>query len=299
MSPGGPRAGGAGFLERELRSALGDPALRLTGVDAVGGGCIHNAVRLGTTRGEWFAKWNEDCAPDLFLAEAAGLRALRAAGSGLRVPEVLVALAPAGDRPACIVMEYLPPSSGRGDPAALGRGLAKLHALPQPAFGFPVTTYCGPTAQDNRPCDSWAAFYAERRLRPLALRLEAEGRLGRSERALVERLADRLPSLLAHEARPALIHGDLWSGNVLATADSPAIVDPACAACDPEMEFGISTLFGGFSERFFAAYEEAFPLPAGWRERNPLYQLYHLLNHHLIFGGHYGAEALAVARRYA
>ena len=65
------------------------------------------------------------------------------------------------------------------------------------------------------------------------------------------------------------------------------------------MEFGISTLFGGFSERFFAAYEEASALPAGWRERNPLYQLYHLLNHHLIFGGHYGAEALAVARRYA
>ena len=112
-------------------------------------------------------------------------------------------------------------------------------------------------------------------------------------------MADRLPELLAHEARPALIHGDLWSGNVLATARGPALVDPACAACDREMELGITTLFGGFSERFFDAYEEALPLPGGWRDRNPLYQLYHLLNHHLIFGGHYGRQALALARRYA
>ena len=79
----------------------------------------------------------------------------------------------------------------------------------------------------------------------------------------------------------------------------PGLVDPACAACDRELEFGITTLFGGFSERFFAAYHEALPLAPEWRERNALYQLYHLLNHHLIFGGHYGASALAIARRYA
>ena len=97
---------------------------------------------------------------------------------------------------------------------------------------------------------------------------------------------------------PSLIHGDLWSGNVLHTVRGPALVDPACAYADREMEFGITTLFGGFSDRFFAAYEEAWPLPGGWRERNPLYQLYHLLNHFLIFGGAYGVEALSLARRY-
>ena len=110
---------------------------------------------------------------------------------------------------------------------------------------------------------------------------------------------ERLPALLAHAPRPALIHGDLWSGNVLGTSRGPALVDPACAACDREMEFGITTLFGGFSERFWDAYHEALPLPSGWRERNGLYQLYHLLNHYLIFGGHYGREALSLARRYA
>ena len=297
MSSSGSRAGAAGFLENELRLALGDPGLRILGVEPVGGGCIHHAVRVRTTRGEWFAKWNDDCAADLFLSEARGLRALRAAGSALAIPEVLTALAPAEDRPACIVMEYLVP--GACDEAALGRGLAAIHAQAADAFGFPVTTYCGPTPQDNRPSPSWAEFYAERRLAPLGRRLDDAGRIGSDERRVLERVISRLPALLGHEPGPALIHGDLWSGNVLGTSRGPALVDPACAACDREMEFGITTLFGGFSERFFSAYDEALPLPHGWRERNGLYQLYHLLNHHLIFGGHYGREALALARRYA
>jgi fructosamine-3-kinase len=300
VSASGPRPGPGAFLEGELRKAQGDAALRVLELQPVAGGCIHHAARVRTTRGDWFAKWNHDCAPELFLSEAQGLRALREAGSDLAIPEVLVALTPADARPACIVMEYLEPRAGAaGDQAALGRGLAAIHARPRDVFGFPVTSYCGPTPQDNRASPSWAEFYAERRLRPLSRRLEEEGRIGPSERNVLDRLSERLGSLLAHEARPALIHGDLWSGNVLATTRGPALVDPASAACDREMEFGITTLFGGFSERFFAGYHEALPLRAGWRERNPLYQLYHLLNHHLIFGGHYGREALSVARRYA
>ena len=300
MTARAARAGPADFLEGVLRRALGDAALAVLEVERVGGGCIHHAVRVRTTRGDWFAKWNDDCAPDLFPGEAEGLRALRKAASGLAIPEVLVALPPGELHPACIVMEYLPPGAGTGgDDVRLGRGLAAIHARPAPAFGFPVTTYCGSTPQDNRESPTWPAFYAERRILALARRLEQEERIDPGERGLLERLADRLPELLAHETRPALIHGDLWSGNVLATARGPALVDPACAACDREMELGITTLFGGFSERFFGAYEEALPLPGGWRDRNPLYQLYHLLNHHLIFGGHYGRQALSLARRYA
>jgi protein-ribulosamine 3-kinase len=300
VSAPGPRAEPAAFLEGELRQALQDAALRVLQLGPVTGGCIHHAARVATTRGDWFAKWNHDCAPDIFLGEAEGLRALREAASDLAIPDVLVALAPAGARPACIVMEWLEPKArASGGEAALGRGLATIHARPRDAFGFPVTTHCGATPQDNRASPSWAEFYAERRLRPLARRLEKEGRIGPEERRVLFRLSERLGSLLAHDARPALIHGDLWSGNVLATTRGPALVDPASAACDREMEFGITTLFGGFSERFFAGYHEALPLPAGWRERNPLYQLYHLLNHHLIFGGHYGSEALSLARRYA
>jgi fructosamine-3-kinase len=287
-----------GFLEGELRRALADPELRVLASEPVAGGCIHEAVRLRTTRGDWFAKWNAASAPDLFLAEAQGLRALRDAASGLAIPEVLAAGAAADGNPGFIVMEYLAPGRG-GDDAALGRGLARIHAQPREAFGFGLTTYCGPTPQDNRPSATWPEFYAERRVGPLVRRLAEEGRIRDDERRALDRLTARLPELLAHSPRPALIHGDLWSGNVLATVRGPGLVDPACAACDRELEFGITTLFGGFSERFFAAYHEALPLAAEWRERNALYQLYHLLNHHLIFGGHYGASALAIVRRYA
>jgi protein-ribulosamine 3-kinase len=288
------------FLEPALRAALRLPGLRVTDVQAVSGGCIHDAARVATTEGDFFAKWNEDCPPDLFLREADGLRELRAADSGLAVPEVLGASPPQEGRPAFIVMEYLAPAPRRGgDEAALGRGLAAIHRRSSPAFGFPVTTYCGPTAQDNTPSHSWVEFYGERRLRPLVRLLEKDRGLRPQDRQVLERLVGRLSALLASDPTPSLIHGDLWSGNVLSAAAGPGLVDPACAFADREMEFGITTLFGGFSSRFFDAYEESWPLPAGWRERNPLYQLYHLLNHHLIFGGHYGAEALAVARRYA
>jgi fructosamine-3-kinase len=288
------------FLEPVLRDALGFPDLRVTGVHAVSGGCIHQAARVGTTRGEAFVKWNDDCAPEVFLREADGLRELRAADSGLAVPEVFAAGGPKADRPAFIVMEYLHPAPGLGlDEAALGRGLATVHRRTSTAFGFAVTTYCGPTPQDNAAADSWVDFFGERRIRPLVRLLEKDGKLGSADIRILERLADRLGDLLATNPPPSLIHGDLWSGNVLATAAGPGLVDPACAYADREMEFGITTLFGGFGSRFFDAYEEAWPLPPGWRERNPIYQLYHLLNHHLIFGGHYGAEALAVARRFA
>lgn len=300
MTRGGPAGAGGGFLESELRAATGEAGLRVLELAAVAGGCSHQAVRVRTTRGEWFAKWSERAPADLFPSEAAGLRALREAGSSLAIPEVLRARPREGARPGFIVMEYLAPrAAGGADEAALGRGLAEIHARPRAGFGFEVTTYCGPTAQENRPLAPWTAFYGERRLRPLALRLEAEGRIEPDERRRLERLVDRLAELLPHSPGPALVHGDLWSGNALHSVRGPALVDPACAACDREMEFGITTLFGGFGPRFFDAYDEALPLPAGWRERNPLYQLYHLLNHHLIFGGHYGQQAMALARRYA
>jgi protein-ribulosamine 3-kinase len=288
------------FLEAELRTALGDPGLRITSVHPVSGGCIHKTAHLETTKGDFFAKWNAEGPPEVFVREAEALRALRAAGSSLLVPEVLLASTPRDSRPGFIVMEYLSPARGPGgtEPSTLGRGLAEVHRHRAEGFGFPVTTYCGPTPQDNTWTSSWVDFFAERRILALVRALEREDRLAAAEQRLLERLADRLPTFLPHETVPSLVHGDLWSGNVLHTVRGPALVDPACAYADREMEFGITTLFGGFPDRFFTAYEEAWPLPLGWRERNPLYQLYHLLNHFLIFGGTYGAQALSLARRY-
>lgn len=280
-----------------LREALSDPRLELHALDPVGGGCISHAARARTSAGEFFVKWNDHVPPDLFLREAEGLRALREADSGLVVPRVHGALGPAAGWPALIVMDDLGPTRDF-DEAALGRGLARLHRRIDEAFGFPGTSYCGPTPQDNTPGQSWPEFYRDRRLRPILALAERGPGLSRDERGCYETLLARLPELLPHETSPSLVHGDLWSGNALGTARGPALVDPACAHADREYEFGISTLFGGFGVRFFAAYEEEWPLPRGWRERNPLYQLYHLLNHSVLFGGAYGSQALRIARRF-
>ncbi len=218
------------------------------------------------------------------------------AATSLVVPRVLAARGPRAGLPGFILLEHLAP--GPPDDERLGRGLAELHRHTAPRFGFQVDSYCGSTRQPNGWCASWAEFYALRRLQPLLAAVEARRGLERGERRLLDRLVERLPDLVPPGGAPSLIHGDLWSGNVLHAAGGPALVDPACAFAEREMEFGMSALFGGLSARAQAAYAEAWPLAPGWRERNPLYQLYHLLNHHLLFGGGYGAQALAIARRF-
>ena len=286
-------------LAQALGQALGVERLELGAWRTLGGGCISPAAVVATSAGPFFVKWNATGPADLFTCEAAGLRALERAGSGLKVPRVWVARETGPECPGFIVLEQLEtrPASA-DDEEQLGRGLAELHRQTAPAFGFDSLSYCGTTRQANDWCPAWTEFYAERRLRPLLEALERARQLGPAERCVYERLIARLPELLPQASLPALVHGDLWSGNVLFSTSGPALVDPACAYAEREFEFGIATLFGGLGPRALAAYHESFPLPAGWRERNPLYQLYHLLNHALLFGGGYGAQALAIARRY-
>jgi fructosamine-3-kinase len=290
--------------KKAITAALGAALGRNVRVDrwqGVGGGCISHASRIDTGAGTYFAKWNEDAPPDLFEAEARGLREMGKAKASLAIPAVLAASGPRGEAPPFIVMEFLDPRASHDaqDEEQLGRGLAELHRLSARQFGFPGDTFCGATRQPNGWCDAWPVFYAERRLRPLLDAVRKARGLSSADEVLYARVIERLGELLPGEATPALVHGDLWSGNVLWTTRGPALVDPSCAYAEREMEFGITTLFGGLGPRAWSAYLEAWPLPAGWRERNPLYQLYHLLNHYLLFGGAYGAQARAAARPFA
>ncbi|MEO8499339.1 MAG: fructosamine kinase family protein [Vicinamibacteria bacterium] len=288
------------FLEAALERALGLSRVTVRRATAVSGGCIHEARRLATSEGEFFAKWSASCPADIFVSEAAGLEALRSTASEIVVPQVIAAGKPAGGDPAFLILEYLEPSDpGQvSDEEKLGLGLAAIHRARTEKFGFDSPTYCGLTRQDNQWRDSWVHFYRDQRLAPLVDTLSRERGLPPSDRRRYERVMDRLPELLPKDSPPSLIHGDLWSGNVLFGGNGPALVDPACAYADREMEFGIATLFGGLSPRAWRAYEEAWPLPEGWRDRNPLYQLYHLLNHAVLFGGHYADDARAIALRY-
>jgi fructosamine-3-kinase len=118
------------------------------------------------------------------------------------------------------------------------------------------------------------------------------------EMKIYEKLVSKMPQLMTHQTFPSLIHGDLWAGNFMFTAKGPALIDPACYYADREMELGMMQLFGGFSSKVWSAYQDEFPPPEGWQKRIRLYQLYHILNHYLLFGGSYGRQALEIAKEY-
>jgi fructosamine-3-kinase len=224
-----------------------------------------------------------------FAAEARGLEALRAA-AGLRVPDVL---ALGSDH---IVLEDL----GKGRPGpefhpAAGRGLARQHARRGTAFGFDDDGWCGDSPQDNTRDPDGHRFFAQRRLLPQAHRAHAAGRLDSDGMARIESLCSRLPQLVP--TQPAvLLHGDLWTGNLHCCADgTPALVDAGAVHHGwAEAELAMLLLFGPPSKTFFDAYTEAAPLARDWRERAPLYNLYHLLNHLNLFGDGYLPQVRAV-----
>jgi protein-ribulosamine 3-kinase len=202
-------------------------------------------------------------------------------------------------RPGFLVMEYLENNrSAFNADEKLGRGLAKIHQYTNAQFGFYNHNYCGATLQNNSLKSNWAEFFRDNRLQFLLNLVEKERPLPASEMGIFEKLLGRIEGLLPKESLPVLIHGDLWSGNYMISAKGPALIDPASYYADREMEFAIMTMFGGFSQRFYDAYNEVNPLPVDWKQRNSLYQLYHVLNHYYLFGGGYLQQAMQIAKNY-
>jgi fructosamine-3-kinase len=264
----------------------------------VGGGDINEAFRVTLADGsDAFVKTRAGAAPGEFAAEAAGLRWL-AEPQALRVPRVLDV------DEGYLALEWV--DDGRLDAAGaeeLGRGLAATHAAGAAVFGAEgacAVAGFGSLRLSNEPTADWPTFYAERRLRPLAAMARERGALSRAAREAVERLCERLPDLAGPPEPPARLHGDLWSGNVLAGADGrPWLIDPSVYGGHREVDLAMLRLFGAPSQRVFAAYEEVSPLAPGSEERVELYQLLPLLVHAVLFGGGYGDSAEGAARRYA
>jgi len=229
-------------------------------------------------------------------AEAAGLGEL-AAARALRVPRVRAS--GVTDTAAFLALEWI--EAAPADAASerrLGEGLAALHAVTAPRFGWQRDNTIGAAAQANGWLSEWPEFFRERRLQPqltLAVQNGFGGLLGEPG----ERLLESVPRLLAaHAPPPSLLHGDLWGGNWLATAaGEPVIFDPAVYYGDRETDVAMTRLFGGFGAAFYRAYEAAAPLPAGARLRGELYNLYHVLNHANLFGGGYARQARAMIDR--
>jgi fructosamine-3-kinase len=255
----------------------------------VSGGDINDAYRVAFADGSLaFAKTRAGVAPGEYAAEAAGLRWLGEPGA-LRLPAVL------GVSDEVLVLEWVE-EGGRGDPAALGAGLAGVHAAGAPAFGGARPLRIGPLELPNDPAPDWAAFYAERRLAPLL----AHARLSAPGNRAVERVCERMAELTGPPEPPARLHGDLWSGNVLwDRGGAPWLIDPAAYGGHREVDLAMLRLFGAPGPAFLAAYAERHPLADGHAERVELYQLFPLLVHAALFGGGYRASAERAAARYA
>ena len=277
-------------LSERLARELGD----IRSIRPVGGGCIGHAQRVTLADGRRvFVKLYDD-AGEMVEAEAHGLRWLRAANA-IRVPEVLAV----GDAEApFLALEWLEPAARTDDfDERLGRELAALHTAGAPGFGLERDNFIGSLEQHNRAHADWPSFFATERLEPMLER--AAPLLGAQLLREFERLRTRLPELCGPSEPPARLHGDLWSGNlVVDDRGAPALVDPAVYGGHREIDLAMMKLFGGFGARVFDAYHEAHPLAPGWRDRVPLYQLYPLLVHVVLFGRGYVGQLAQALHRY-
>ncbi len=255
---------------------------------AAGGGSINEAYRLQGEGRSFFVKLNRASRLEMFEAEAEGLQTLRQS-TALRVPEPLVW--GVADAQAYLVMEYLP-LNGTGSAVQLGESLAAMHRYTSDRYGWHRDNTIGSTPQRNTRDSSWVNFWAQQRLGyQLDLALESGG--GRALETGGRTLIEWLPAFMdGREPEASLLHGDLWCGNVAFTQEGePCIFDPAVYYGDREADIAMTELFGGFGSDFYAAYNNAWPLDAGYALRKTLYNLYHILNHYNLFGGGYLSQA--------
>lgn len=289
----------ASYPHALLHAALRDGANDSTPPRAIETGESSTSARVTTGLGAYFAKWGigHDTLPR-FEAEARGLALLRRADTGLVVPQVIGL---ASDETGALLLlgwlESVPATAASA--AALGEGLTRLHRHLGEQYGLAHDNFIGATPQRNDWHDDWPTFFGEQRLLPLAERLTVVGRWPASHAPDLERLLARLPDLLPHDPPPSLLHGDLWGGNWLALPDGgAALIDPAPSFGDREADLAMTHLFGGFPPEFYDAYHAAWPPEPAATERIPLYNLYHLLNHLLLFGNRYAPSVERLLAKY-
>ncbi len=232
-----------------------------------------------------FVKHNTTPYPDILLREAQGIELLSqalAVNTHLKVPEIFHA------DTRTLEAEYIgsiaPDAAHSCD---LGRGLAELHSIPRSYYGLDEDNYIGLNPQKNCRSDDWGSFFVDYRLgyqvsliRDSRIRSEFAEVLGRKGESLAQYLS-------AHTDRPSLLHGDLWSGNVLYGRDGVYLIDPAVYHGDREVDIAMTEMFGGFGREFYRAYDEHSPLSLEYPTKRIIYNLYHYLNHYNLFGSSY------------
>jgi protein-ribulosamine 3-kinase len=176
--------------------------------------------------------------------------------------------------------------------------LAQLHKNTAPIFGLDHDNYIGSLPQSNRQTQKWTDFFISQRLEPLVTKAVASGLLDSQTAQRFDRLFSKLDQLIPEE-KPALLHGDLWSGNVMTDEHGEVcLIDPAVYYGHREVDLAFSTLFGAFHGEFYEAYNEAFPLEKGWKQRIDLFNLYPLLVHLILFGRSYYHQVISTLEKF-
>lgn len=272
-------------IKQELQNHLGE-AVTIRKQSAVGGGCINEAAKLETDQGNFFIKYNlADKYPHMFACEAEGLNALRATNT-IHIPEVILT-AEAGSH-AYLILEFVEPGPAAKDFwQDFAQLLAALHRNSRETFGFTADNYIGSLPQANNAEKDLYSFLINRRLLPPLKAARDAQMLGSTHVSAFENLFNQLPSIIPAE-KPALIHGDLWSGNFMVNHEGKAcIFDPAVSYSHREADIAMTQLFGGFAPEFYTAYNAAFPMEPGWQQRIDIFNLYPLLVHVNLFGSAY------------
>ena len=267
-------------LETAIRDLTSVPAERIA---PLSGGCVGDVYRVDLADGKRLVAKTGQSGSGLAI-EGMMLKKL-AELSNLPVPNVVHAA------DTLLLMQYIPTAGGIDGSAQTHAAelLADLHSVRGDAFGFEAATLIGGLHQPNPECARWLDFFAQHRLLYMGRQALDAGRIPRSLMDRIEVLAGKLERWIEEPEFPSLLHGDMWTGNVLCNNGRIAgFIDPAVYFGDPEIELAFSTLFGTFGEAFFSRYNELRPLrPGFFEERRDLYNLYPLLVHVRLFGGSY------------
>lgn len=280
----------------EALSASLNGKTEIESFELLGGGDINRAARLKSSAGDFFIKWNENSPLGMFETEAKGLQILGKCGQ-ISIP-LVIGFGKANNLDF-LVLEYI--RSGRSIQnfwQDFGASLAAIHRQSQSSFGLEFDNYIGSLPQKNIPEQKGIEFFIQHRLRVQVQLAIEKKRFGDGLLDDFERLYEKLPDILPDE-QPALLHGDLWSGNFLVNSfGKVSLIDPAVYYGLREAEISFTRLFGGFNDLFYEAYSQAFPLAPGFEQRIEIYNLYPLLVHLNLFGSGYLSSILRVLKKY-
>jgi protein-ribulosamine 3-kinase len=272
---------------------------RVLQFETVSGGSISQAYIANLSGGVKLFTKISDHESDMFQKEAKGLATLSQVGK-VRTPEVLF------HDESCLVMEYIPTNS-KNDRffRSLAESLATLHQQTSKTIGFEEDNYIGATPQKNTPelegkDKQWADFFIQYRLDFQFNLAKEQGKLKEETLSLYQELRPLFYRLLEEvKEKPCLLHGDLWSGNVLAGDKGvPVFIDPAVYYGHRETDLAMTKLFGGFNKEFYDHYQATYPLLDGYEQRENIYKLYHWVNHVNLFGSGYNAEVVKTLNFY-